>query len=237
MTGLLLAGAALLGAGAGTLADRAAARFPWPRPATVSGVLGGGVLGGGMGGGGMGGGGRAAPRGLLAVVTAVLFVLTALRFGATAELPAWLWSAAAGVLLAVIDLREQLLPDRVLLPATAGAAALLAVAAAVLGVWPDLLRAGAGAVVLFSVLLGLALLAPGQLGMGDVKLGLLLGLHLGWLGWPALVFGVLAGFVVQAGAALVLLAVRRVGLRSALSFGPALLLGTALAAGWPAALS
>ncbi|MGR7028142.1 prepilin peptidase [Geodermatophilus sp. URMC 62] len=227
MTGLLLAGAALLGAGAGTLADRAAARFPWPRPATVGGVLGGGVLGGG----------RAAPRGLLAVVTAALFLLAALRFGATAELPAWLWSAAAGVLLAVIDLREQLLPDRVLLPATAGAAALLAVAAAALGAWPDLLRAGAGAVVLFSVLLGLALLAPGQLGMGDVKLGLLLGLHLGWLGWPALVFGVLAAFVVQAVAALVLLAVRRVGLRSALPFGPALLLGTALAAGWPAALS
>ncbi len=222
MTGLVLALAAVLGAGVGSLVDRAAARFPWPRPATVGGVL--------------GGTGGAAPRGLLETATAALFVAAALRFGPTPELPAWLWFAAAGVLLGVIDLREQLLPNRVLLPATVGAVALLTVAAASLGAWPDLLRAGAGAVVLVAALLALALLAPGQLGMGDVKLGALLGLHLGWLGWPALLLGVLAGFVVQAVAALVLLAVRRVGLRSALPFGPALLLGTALAAGWPAAL-
>jgi leader peptidase (prepilin peptidase)/N-methyltransferase len=206
----------------GALVDRAAARFPWPRPATVGGVL--------------GSGGGAAPRGLLEGATAALFVLAALRFGPTAELPAWLWFVAAGVLLAVVDLRERLLPNRVLLPATVGAAALLVVAAVGLGAWPDLLRAAAGAVTLFCVLLALALLAPGQLGMGDVKLGALLGLYLGWLGWPALVLGVLAGFAVQAVAALVLLAARRVGLRSALPFGPALLLGTALAAGWPAVL-
>ena len=136
----------------------------------------------------------------------------------------------------MVDLRERLLPNRVLLPATVGAAALLVVAAVRLGAWPDLLRAAAGAVTLFCVLLALALLAPGQFGMGDVKLGALLGLYLGWLGWPALALGVLAGFAVQAVAALVLLAARRVGLRSALPFGPALLLGTALAAGWPAAL-
>ncbi|MEX5717739.1 prepilin peptidase [Geodermatophilus maliterrae] len=222
MTGLVLVAAAVLGAGVGALVDRAAARFPWPRPATVGGVL--------------GGGGGAAPRGVLEVATAALFVLAALRFGPTAELPAWLWSAAAGVLLGVIDLRERLLPNRVLLPATAGAVGLLAAAAAGLGAWPDLLRAAAGAVVLFSVLLVLALLAPGRLGMGDVKLGALLGLHLGWLGWPALLLGVLAGFVVQAAAALALLALRRVGLRSDLPFGPALLVGTALAAGWPALL-
>ena len=222
MTGLVLAVAAVLGAGVGALVDRAAARFPWPRPATVGGVL--------------GGGGGAAPRGLLEGATAALFVLAALRFGPTAELPAWLWFAAAGVLLVVVDLRERLLPNRVLLPAIVGAAALLVVAAVGLGAWPDLLRAAAGAVTLFCVLLALALLAPGQLGMGDVKLGALLGLYLGWLGWPALALGVLAGFAVQAVAALVLLAARRVGLRSALPFGPALLLGTALAAGWPAAL-
>ncbi|MBM7804941.1 leader peptidase (prepilin peptidase)/N-methyltransferase [Geodermatophilus bullaregiensis] len=222
MTGPVLVVAAVLGAGAGALVDRAAARFPWPRPATVGGVL--------------GGRGGAAPRGVLEGATAALFVLAALRFGPTAELPAWLWFAAAGVLLGVLDLRERVLPNRVLLPATAGAVALLAVAVVGPGTWPDLLRAVTGAVLLFSVLLGLALLAPGRLGMGDVKLGALLGLYLGWLGWPALVLGVLAGFVVQAAAALVLLALRRVGLRSDLPFGPALLVGTALAAGWPAVL-
>ncbi|PRY47441.1 leader peptidase (prepilin peptidase)/N-methyltransferase [Geodermatophilus tzadiensis] len=223
MTGAVLTAAAVLGAVVGALVDRAAARFPWPRPATV-----GGVLGGGPGAGG------AAPAGLLPVATAVLFVLVALRFGAGVELAAWLWFAAAGVLLGVIDLRERLLPDRVLLPALAGSAVLLTVAAAVTGAWPDLGRAALGSVVLFTALLALGLAAPGRLGMGDVKLGALLGLHLGWLGWPALLLGVLAGFVVQAAVALVLLAGRRVGLRSELPFGPALLLGALLTAAWSA---
>ncbi|SFP32028.1 leader peptidase (prepilin peptidase) / N-methyltransferase [Geodermatophilus dictyosporus] len=225
MTGALLAAAAVLGAAVGLLVDRAAARFPWPRPATVGGVLGGGVPGGS---------GGAAPAGVLPVATAALFALVALRFGAGAELAAWLWFAAAGVLLGVIDLRERLLPDRVLLPALAVSGVLLAVAAAVSGTWPDLGRAVLGSVVLFAALLALALAAPGRLGMGDVKLGALLGLHLGWLGWPALLLGVLAGFVVQAAVSLVLLAGRRVGLRSELPFGPALLLGALLTAAWAA---
>ncbi|WP_091367333.1 prepilin peptidase [Geodermatophilus telluris] len=223
MTGVVLAVAAVLGAAVGALVDRAAARFPWPRPATVGGVL--------------RGSGGAAPPGVLPVATAALFALVALRFGATAELAAWLWFAAAGVLLGVIDLRERLLPDRVLAPAVAGSAVLLAVAAAAGDAWLDLGRAALGAVVLFTALLALALAAPGQLGMGDVKLGVLLGLHLGWLGWPALLLGVLAAFVVQAAVSLVLLAARRVGRRSELPFGPALLLGALLTATWTAGLA
>jgi leader peptidase (prepilin peptidase)/N-methyltransferase len=64
--------------------------------------------------------------------------------------------------------------------------------------------------------------------MGDVKLAAVLGLYLGWLGWSALVDGALAGFVVQAVLALVLLAARRVQLRGAIPFGPAMLAGAAL---------
>jgi leader peptidase (prepilin peptidase)/N-methyltransferase len=65
--------------------------------------------------------------------------------------------------------------------------------------------------------------------MGDVKLAGLLGLHLGWLGWGAVVVGAFAAFVVQAVVALVLLAARRIGLRGELPFGPAMLAGAALA--------
>ena len=83
--------------------------------------------------------------------------------------------------------------------------------------------------VLFAVYLFLALISPRSLGMGDVKLAGLLGLFLGWLGWDAVVVGAAAGFVVQALVALVLLAGRRIGLRSELPFGPAMLLGAALA--------
>ncbi|MGY1695430.1 MULTISPECIES: prepilin peptidase [unclassified Geodermatophilus] len=222
MTALGLVAVALAGAGVGHLVDRAAARFPWPRPATVGAVL--------------GGRGGAAPRGVLEAATAALFALAALRFGPTAELPAWLWLATAGVLLAVVDLRERLLPNRVVLPALAGGAALLCLAAVAGGAWDALLRAVLAAAALFAVYLTMALVSPG-LGMGDVKLAALLGLYLGWLGWPAVVLGALAGFVLQAVVALALLATRRIGLRGELPFGPAMLAGAALVAAAPVLLS
>jgi leader peptidase (prepilin peptidase) / N-methyltransferase len=71
--------------------------------------------------------------------------------------------------------------------------------------------------------------SPGQLGGGDIKLAGLVGLALGWLGWPALLGGAILGFVLAAVASLALLAARRVTMRSAISFGPFLLGGALLA--------
>lgn len=213
MTAVVVVAAGVAGLVAGVLVNRAAARFPWPRSASLSAVLTAGrpafrppwVEGG----------------------TAVACALAALRPGW--EVPAFLVLAVSGVLLAVVDLQHRLLPDRVVLPSIAVVAALLAVAAAAEDTWPQLVRALLGAVALFAGFLVLALLAPGQLGMGDVKLAALLGLPLGWLGWPAVLVGAVAAFLVQAVLALVLLAARRVTLRSALPFGPAMLLGAAVA--------
>lgn len=170
-------------------------------------------------------------RGAVAAGTAVLFALTAWRFGLSWELPAFLVLASAGMLLAVVDLRHRLLPDRIVLPALAAGTGLLAVAAAVDGSWASLGRAGLGAAALFTVFLVLALISPRSLGMGDVKLAALLGLHLGWLGWPVLLVGAAGGFLLQALASLVLLAIGRVGWKGELPFGPAMLLGAAAAIG------
>jgi leader peptidase (prepilin peptidase) / N-methyltransferase len=168
------------------------------------------------------------PRPVPELLTGALFALTAARFGASWALPAFLLLAGAGVWLAVVDLRTRLLPDRVVLPALGAGGVLLAVAALAGHELPALGRAAAGAALLFAGYLVLALIAPAGLGMGDVKLAALLGLHLAWLGWPALVDGALAGFVVQAVLAAVLLATRRVSLRGAIPFGPAMLAGAAL---------
>jgi leader peptidase (prepilin peptidase) / N-methyltransferase len=164
--------------------------------------------------------------------TALLFVLAAVQFGPSAELPAFLFLAAVGVLLGVIDLQHRLLPNRIVVPALGIAVALLVVAAVPGQDWAALVRAALGAVVLFAVFLVLALIAPSGLGMGDVKLAALLGLYLGWISWNAVVIGAAAGFVVQAVVALALLATRRIGLRGELPFGPAMLLGAVLAIGW-----
>lgn len=205
----------VVGLVAGLVVARAAASFPWsagppdetPPP------------------------GPAVPTPLLVAVTALLFVLAALRFGASADLPAYLALAAAGVLLAAVDLRHRLLPNRVVGPALVAGALLLTGAAAIDDRWDDLARAALGAVVLFVLFLVLALISPSALGMGDVKLAGLLGLHLGWLGWDAVLLGAAAGFVVQAVVSLVLLAARRIDLRGELPFGPAMLAGAALAIG------
>ncbi|MGY1752533.1 prepilin peptidase [Blastococcus sp. SYSU D01042] len=215
----------LFGIGVGTVVDRSAARYPWARGAGLGDVLGPGP--------------RAARPPVLELVTAAVLALVGLRFGWSAELPAWVWFAAVALLLAVIDLRRQLLPNRVLLPGTVVMVGLLALAAGLHDAWPDLGRALLAGAVAFLVLLGMALLAPTGLGMGDVKLAALLGLVLGWFSWDAVLLGFFLGFVVQAVLALVLLTARRAGRDTELPFGPALLAGalaTVLLAGDWAAL-
>jgi leader peptidase (prepilin peptidase)/N-methyltransferase len=215
MTALTAVVAAVLGLGVGLLVDRAARRFPWTSGEADR--------------------GGAVPAAVTAVGTALLFVLVALRFGLIWELPAFLAVSGVAMLLALIDLRHHLLPDRVVLPAIAAGAVLLAAAGAIEGDLGAILRAGVAAVVLFVVFLVLALVAPSGLGMGDVKLAALLGLYLGWLGWNVVALGAAAGFVVQAALALLLLLTRRVGLKGELPFGPAMLIGAALAVGWGSA--
>ncbi|MGY1836444.1 prepilin peptidase [Blastococcus sp. SYSU DS0510] len=216
MTAAAVAVAALLGVLTGAVADRLAATFPWdggePRPR------------------------RALPVPLTELLTGALFALVALRIGADRALPAFLVVAGAGVLLALVDLRHRLLPNRVTGPAAVATAGLLLVAAATQGTWDPLLRAGLAAAALFCGFLVMALISPAGLGMGDVKLAALIGLPLGWLGWDAVLLGAVAGFVVQAAVALLLLLTRRVGRRTELPFGPAMLAGAAMAVGWSGAL-
>jgi leader peptidase (prepilin peptidase) / N-methyltransferase len=207
--------AGLLGLVAGDLANRLGGRFPWPTGVPLRTVA-------------AGSGPVAVRRPLIEVATAVLFVLVVAGWGFSWQVPAFLLLAAAGVLLTLVDLRHRLLPDRIVVPTLVSGLALLLAAALAEGTWPALLRALLGAAALFVVFLVLALISPSGLGMGDVKLAAVLGLFLGWLGWGAVLVGAVAGFVVQAALAAVLLALRRVRRDSDLPFGPAMLVGAAL---------
>lgn len=96
--------------------------------------------------------------------------------------------AAAGVFvaallgIAVVDLRERRVPNRIVLPA---AALVLALHTAADPTW----EWAAAAAAAFAALLVAALAVPGGLGMGDVKLCLLLGAMLGRDVLLALVIG------------------------------------------------
>lgn len=171
----------------------------------------------------------------LAGVTAVLWGLLAAD-GWRASLPAALLVAGLGVAMAYIDIREHRLPDRLTYPAFAGAALALAIAAVVTGDWSSYGRALAAAAVLTVVFLALALIRPGELGLGDVKLAASLGLLLGWIGWGHLVLGTFLSFAYGGIYSAVLLVLRRAGRRTAIPFGPFLLAGTLTAIAWGEAI-
>ena len=178
--------------------------------------------------------GDASPRRVTTVTALAVLALGAVAaaVGPHPQLPAYLWLAAVGVTLAVIDAETLRLPDRLTLPSYPVGLVLLALPAD----WPALGRAVLAAVVAGGAALLLALLAPrGGLGLGDVKLLGVLGLFLGWLGWGVLVVGVALGFAIGALAAAAMLASRRAGLRDHLAFGPWLIAGAlvAVVAGQP----
>jgi leader peptidase (prepilin peptidase)/N-methyltransferase len=121
------------------------------------------------------------------------------------------------ILLAAIDMKHKLLPNMIVLPASVAVGAI--VAASTPGDFLGHLLAG---LALGGFFFAFAAFFPGSLGMGDAKLGFLLGLALGskTLGATLIAF---AGLLV---AALYVLATRGVSARKdALPFGPFLALG------------
>ncbi|MER6028604.1 A24 family peptidase [Streptomyces sp. NPDC001851] len=236
-TGALMAAAALWGALAGALLPRAAYRLavpagdPWrarcPAGHPLRGWLGRRRCGacGGEGQGEGGGEGQRTEVLLPALATALTCAALAAATGTRPELAVWLLLAPVGVLLAVVDLRVQRLPDPLTLPLAGAALALLGLAALLpehAGHWPTALY---GALALGAGYYALYLINPAGMGFGDVKLAVGMGAVLGWYGWSTVLLGAFAGFLLGAlyGGALVV--VRRTGRKSAIPFGPFLLAG------------
>ncbi len=156
-----------------------------------------------------------------ALISGVLAQVT----GARPELVVWLLLVPVGMLLARIDLAVRRLPDVLTLPTAVGTAVALGGAALVPGhegSWP---RALLGGVVLGAGYFVLLLINPAGMGFGDVKLAPTLGLALGWYGWPVLFAGTFLAFGLGAVTGIVLMAARRAGRKTALSFGPFMLVG------------
>ena len=171
---------------------------------------------------------------LVELLTAVLFVLVtwrALQLGQLALLPALLFFTGLGVALSAIDLDVRRLPNALVLPAYPVLGVLLAGAAAVQDDWTALVRALLGAAALFGFFFLLAFVYPSGMGFGDVKLAGVIGLLLGYLSWGAVLAGAFAGFFLGAVVGVAVLAVGAGGRKTALPFGPFMVLG-ALAALW-----
>jgi len=166
-------------------------------------------------------------------------VLVALRFGpavldaagpvdaaaAGIELVAFLLLTAVSIALALIDLDTRRLPNVIVVPSLVAGTVLLATAALLRGDLAALAGAALGGAGLFALYLVLALVSRGGMGMGDVKLAAVLGLYLGFLGWGNRLVGAFAAFVFGGVFGLALMLVRRAGRRTAIPFGPWMILG------------
>lgn len=165
-------------------------------------------------------------------VTAICFIpreaLLATPRSALAEmlvLVAFLYLAAISVALGVIDLDVRKLPNAIVLPSYLVALGLLGAASALTGDWQALVRAGVGMAALYVFYLALALLWPNGMGFGDVKLAGVLGIYLGWLGWGPLAVGAFAAFLIGGVFSIVLIALKRIGRKGGIPFGPWMLVG------------
>src|SRR5262249_32710570 len=118
-------------------------------------------------------------------LSALAWVVVAAAVGPSAVLPAFLLLASVAVPLALIDWKVLRLPNPLVGTAFLAGFALLALAALVAGAPNRLMRACWAAFACGVGYLLVALVARSQLGDGDVKLGAVLGLSLGWSGWFA----------------------------------------------------
>lgn len=167
------------------------------------------------------------PSAALGVALAVFAVLTR---GLAADTAAFVVLAIACGPLVVIDARTHRLPDAITGPTAVAGLLLLTLAVS----WgeptiADLGRAILGGLILCASYLALALISPGGLGLGDVKLAGILGLYLAWCGWETWLLGTFAAFTLGGVWALALIALRRAGRRTAIAFGPYMIAGACVA--------
>lgn len=154
---------------------------------------------------------RISPRyPLVEALTGILFVLSAYEFGLSLSLAWALVLISVLVALAGTDLEHRLLPNAIVVPASVVGFSLSAVVDPE-GWWIYLVSAVAVAAGLFA----LALAYPGGMGMGDVKMGGMLGAFLGPYAALAVFIGALLGALVG-GVLMVTGAIER---GSALPFG------------------
>lgn len=164
-----------------------------------------------------------------APVAVVFGTLAGLAAGTSALLPALVWLALVATPLVVVDLAVHRLPDRLMATLAIGGAVLLGAGLLV----PDRevhtwLRTIEAAAAVYAVLYVLAFVRPDAFGLGDVKLGGVLGGYLGLAGWLYVYLGIFAGFLLGTVVAVMVLATRRGGMKTALPFGPMLVLGALL---------
>src|SRR5574337_465674 len=166
---------------------------------------------------------------LVEALTGILFALTVARFGVTLQAVVLLAFLSGLVIVSLIDLDHQIIPNVITLPGIP-----LGLLAGLLLGEPPLLDRVIGALLgagfLYLVLFyGGVIYGQEAMGEGDLNLIAMVGAFLGWKAVALTIFlGCLFGSVVGVG----LMAFRRLGRRQHIPFGPFLSLGAVVALFW-----
>lgn len=127
-----------------------------------------------------------------------------------------------------IDLDEQIIPNRIILPSIVIGLASLGAVAGIRGDYHVFIHAVYGMLIGGGFLGLIAVLVPRGMGMGDAKLAAFMGIFLGFY----ILAGLLLGFLLGSIAGIILLAAKRKGRRDRIPFGPFLAAGAVLALFW-----
>ena len=165
---------------------------------------------------------------IVVAVTSALYFLLAQQFAHDLTVLAYGVLVGAGMWLSLIDIDTHLLPRRIVYRTIAVAMPLL-----VLSAFFDSTGSIAGMFIgglgMWCILRVLEVVSRGDLGGGDVGLGALLGLYLGWISYEAIFVGLIAAFFVGGLFAVALLVTRKANRNTHFAFGPFLIVGTLIA--------
>lgn len=139
------------------------------------------------------------------------------------------WGAVCCAVLVRTDLREHRLPNRWTLRLLLGGLAAMAGGALAAGRTDLALSAVLGGLGYAAALLVLHVISRGGLGMGDVKLAAGLGVYTGVAGPPVVLAAALGAILLGGVTAAVLVLARRATRRTALPFGPPMVVAAAAA--------
>jgi leader peptidase (prepilin peptidase)/N-methyltransferase len=165
---------------------------------------------------------------IVIAVTSALYFLLAQRFEHDVTVLTYGVLVGAGMWLALLDIDTHLLPRRIVYRTIAVAMPLLVLSAffdntgSVIGMF-------IGGIGMWLMLRVLEVLSRGDLGGGDVGLGGLLGLYLGWVSYEAILVGLITAFFVGGLFAVALLVTRKANRNTHFAFGPFLIVGTLIA--------
>ena len=159
---------------------------------------------------------------LVEATTAALYVAVAITADDALHAALGLLLVTALVPITLIDLEHRLIPNRIT------AAAAVAAVVAILAFDPGfIVEAAVAAAAAGGCFLLVAIISPRGMGMGDVKLVAMLGLYLGRAIAPAIFIALVAGVVI--GAAIIARVGMTEGRKTAVPFGPFLVLGGLIA--------